>query len=66
MSVILCLIVCAVLRAPFAAALVVEEYPECLDFFRTLAVSIHDWAVVIAFDLSSPLYRVVPKFVIPF
>uniref|UniRef100_A0A914EEM0 G-protein coupled receptors family 1 profile domain-containing protein n=1 Tax=Acrobeloides nanus TaxID=290746 RepID=A0A914EEM0_9BILA len=45
MSVILCLIVCAVLRAPFAAALVVEEYPECLDFFRTLAVSIHDWAV---------------------
>lgn len=46
LSVIFCLLVCALLRSPNAFAIYVEEYPDCPDFFRTLAVGIREWAQV--------------------
>uniref|UniRef100_A0A1I7RP01 G_PROTEIN_RECEP_F1_2 domain-containing protein n=1 Tax=Bursaphelenchus xylophilus TaxID=6326 RepID=A0A1I7RP01_BURXY len=43
-NLVLCLVLGGLIRLPPAFALTVESYPECLDFFRTLAVDYRRWA----------------------
>lgn len=46
LNLLLCLLLGALLRAPAVLALTVDRFPDCPDFFRTLAVNYEDWALV--------------------
>ncbi|EYC17248.1 hypothetical protein Y032_0031g2355 [Ancylostoma ceylanicum] len=55
LSLLMLVVVAAAIRAPAAAVLTVSRFPDCPDFFRTLAVDIIPWAkennLYMAFDL---------------
>lgn len=55
LSIVLLVVVATAIRAPAAAALTVSRFPQCPDYFRTLAVDILPWAkandIYVAFDL---------------
>ncbi|CAB3398150.1 unnamed protein product [Caenorhabditis bovis] len=51
-TVIVSLICCCVLRLPTAFAIMVEEYPKCPDFFRTMTTNPREWV------LNSEVYRI--------
>uniref|UniRef100_A0A8R1HT63 G_PROTEIN_RECEP_F1_2 domain-containing protein n=1 Tax=Caenorhabditis japonica TaxID=281687 RepID=A0A8R1HT63_CAEJA len=43
-TIIVSLVLCVILRSPSAFAIMVDEYPNCPDFFRTKTTNQREWA----------------------